>query len=193
MLTTNDVAKLDEAAGFPIALYETVTDLGAYLADHELGLDYAGLIAQVASPDVKAILAGLQGEGAIAPAGYEEALHTHRPALRQSYQRYFREHDLAALVFPTTPLPAAKIGEDVTTPLNGEQVPTFLTFIRNTSPGSVAGLPGLSLPAGRTRAGLPVGIEIDGPEGTDQTVLAIGLGLELLLPRVEGPDLARQP
>ena len=46
-------------------------------------------------------------------------------------------------------------------------VPTFFTFIRNTSPGNNAGIPGLSLPVGLTKAGLPVGMELDGPAGSD--------------------------
>jgi mandelamide amidase len=180
-----EVCALDQAAGFPIALYETVVDLNAYLADHHLGLDYAGLVAEVKSPDVKAILEGLLGAGAVSEATYRKALLNHRPALRDRYRRYFRERDVVALVFPTTPMPAAKIGEDETTVVNGRQVPTFPTYIRN----SVAGLPGLSLPAGMTNAGLPVGLEIDGPEAGDQALLAIGLSIEKLLPKLPSPNI----
>jgi mandelamide amidase len=183
------VAELDQAAGFPIALYETMIDLNAYLADHGGGLNYPALVAQIKSPDVKGMLESLLGAGAVSEAAYNEALLTHRPALRASYGRYFRERDVAALLFPTTPMPATNIGEDDTTIVNGKQVPTFLTYIRNTSPGSVAGLPGLSLPAGMTAAGLPVGLEIDGPEGTDQTLLAIGLSIEALLPKPATPKI----
>jgi indoleacetamide hydrolase len=184
-----EVCALDQAAGFPIALYETVVDLNAYLADHRLGLDYAGLVAEVKSPDVKGILESLLGAGAVSEASYREALLNHRPALQERYRRYFRERDVAALVFPTTPMPAAKIGDDETTLVNGRQVPTFPTYIRNTSPSSVAGLPGLSLPAGMTKAGLPVGLEIDGPEAGDQALLAIGLSIEKLLPKLPSPNI----
>ena len=38
--------------------------------------------------------------------------------------------------------------------VNGVAVPTFPTFIRNTGPGSVGGIPGISLPVGMTKAGL---------------------------------------
>jgi len=86
-------------------------------------------------------------------------------------------------------MPAAKIGEEDTVLVNGTAVPTFFTYIRNTSPGSVAGIPGLSLPAGMTKAGLPVGIEIDGPQGNDQQVLAVGLALETVLPKLPAPKL----
>ena len=93
------------------------------------------------------------------------------------------------MVFPTTPLPAAKIGEDDTVELNGVPVPTFGTFIRNLCPGSAAGIPGLTLPAGMTKAGLPVGIAVDGTENGDHQVLAIALALETLLPRLPAPRL----
>jgi mandelamide amidase len=185
-----DVGALDNAAGFPIALYETVADLNAYLAEHATGLDFAGLVAQVKSPPVKDMLAKLLGEMAVPEAAYQEALVKHRPALQETYRRTFRELGVEVIAFPTTPMPAAKIGEEDTVLVNGTAVPTFSTYIRNTSPGSVAGIPGLSLPAGMTKSGLPVGIEIDGPEGNDQQVLAIGLALETLLPKLPAPKLS---
>jgi mandelamide amidase len=184
-----DVGELDNAAGFPIALYETITDLNHYLAEHGTGLDFAGLVAQVKSPPVKDMLASLLGKMAVTEAAYQEALVKHRPALQDTYRRAFREHGVEVIAFPTTPMPAAKIGEEETVVVNGTAVPTFATYIRNTSPGSVAGIPGLSLPAGMTKAGLPVGIEIDGPQGSDQQVLAIGLALEEVLPKLSAPKL----
>jgi indoleacetamide hydrolase len=184
-----DVAALDAAAGFPIALYEVVADLERYLAEHGTSLDFARLLAQVKSPAVKVALAGLLGPDAVSEDAYRDALGRHRPALQETYRRYFREHGVAAMVFPTTPLPAAKIGEDDTVLLNGVPVPTFGSFIRNLCPGSAAGIPGLSLPAGMTKAGLPVGIALDGPENSDHEVLAIGLALETLLPRLPAPRI----
>ena len=46
----SEEAALDGEAGFPIALYETVTDLNQYLKEHGAGFDYAGLVAKCASP-----------------------------------------------------------------------------------------------------------------------------------------------
>jgi mandelamide amidase len=37
------------------------------------------------------------------------------------------------------------------------------------------------MPAGTTAAGLPVGLELDGPAGSDRRLLEIGLGIESLL------------
>jgi len=183
------VDNLDKSAGFPIALYEMVVDLNEYLAGHGSGIDFSAVAAQVASPDVKATFERQLGEGAIPEETYREALHTHRPALQTAYKEFFTKHNLSAMVFPTTPLPAAQIGEDETVILNGEAVSTFLTFIRNTSPGSVAGIPGLSLPAGMSPDGLPIGMEIDGQFGNDDELLSIALAIEDREPSFPAPDL----
>jgi indoleacetamide hydrolase len=182
----SEEAKLDGEAGFPVALYETVADLNLYLKEHGAGVDYAGLVAQCASPDVKGILQSLTGAGAIPEDAYRKALQL-RTVLQDTYRRHFREHDIATVIFPTTPAPAIKIGEDETFQLNGTAVPTFPTFIRNTSPGSVGGIPGISLPVGMTQSGLPVGMELSGPPGSDHQMLAIAAALEPLLPKLPAP------
>ena len=63
-------------------------------------------------------------------------------------------------------------------------MPTFPTYIRNTDPGSNAGIPGISLPAPVAPAALPVGIELDGPMGSDRQLLAIALAIETYLAAV---------
>jgi mandelamide amidase len=182
----SEEAAIDGEAGFPIALYETVSDLNVYLAGHGLGFDYAGLVAKCASPDVKGILQSLTGAGAVPEEAYRKALQQ-RTLLQDTYRRHFREHGIAAIIFPTTPAPAAKIGEDETFMLNGKALPTFPTFIRNTSPGSVGGIPGISLPVGMTKTGLPVGMELSGPQASDLELLAIAAALEPLLPKLPAP------
>ena len=182
----SEEATLDAEAGFPIALYETVVDLGRYLADQNAGLDFAGLAKRAASPDVNGILMSLAGDGAVPEPVYRNALQQ-RSTLQDAYRRHFGEHGISAIVFPTTPAPAALIGEDETFDLNGKPHPTFATFIRNSGPGSVAGIPGISLPAGITASGLPVGIELSGPILSDRELLAIAAAVERLLPKLPAP------
>lgn len=184
-----DAARLDNEAGFPIALFETIVDLNAYLAEHGSSMRYADIVAQVASPDVKGLLQSLLGEGAIPEAAYRHALNVQRPQLQANYRDYFKRHDVAAVIFPTTPLPAARIGEDETVMLNGVAVPTFPSFIRNCSPGSVAGIPGISVPAAMTKSGLPLGIELNAPEGADAQLLAVARSVEAVLPKTPAPQL----
>lgn len=184
-----DVGPVDEACSFPIALYETVVTLNEYLRSHGAGIDYGDVVARIGSPDVKGLLESLLGEGAIPEQAYLQAVGEIRPKLRQIFRDYFADTKVKAIVFPTTPLPAAKIGEDETVMLNGQELPTFPTFIRNTDPASMAALPGLTLPIGLTSDGLPVGMEFDGPEGSDREILAIGLALEAREPAMPPPAI----
>jgi Asp-tRNA(Asn)/Glu-tRNA(Gln) amidotransferase A subunit family amidase len=62
--------------------------------------------------------------------------------------------------------------------LNGQRVPTFPTFIRNTDPGSNAAIPGISLPSGLSPDCLPLGMELDGPAQSDDRLLAIAAAIE---------------
>jgi mandelamide amidase len=67
-------------------------------------------------------------------------------------------------------------------------VAVFGGVIRNADPSSNAGLPGLQLPiALGASSGLPVGLELDGPAGSDRRLIAIGLGLEKLFGQLPAP------
>ena len=180
---------LDDAVSFPVALYEQVATMKAYLRESGTGVSYQLLAEQCASPDVRGMLTSLLGAGAVPEAVYREALGKHRPALQATLESYLERHDLAAMIFPTVPMPARPIGEDETVEVNGKRVPTFFTYIRNTDPASNAALPGLSLPIGLTRSGLPVGMELDAGSGQDARLLAIGLAYEASLPPMPAPKL----
>jgi len=174
------LTELCAAASFPIVLYEFVRDMRAYLQQRNPGVSLEELIAQVRSPDVRQIVGPLLSGGGIAPAAYRAAL-TARAELQTLYARAFETHRVQALAFPTTARTAARIGEDETVDVNGVQIPTFSAFIRQTDPGSTASLPGISLPAGLSN-GLPVGLALDGPIGSDQQLLAIAEVVQAAMP-----------
>ena len=165
------------AFSFPVVFYEVMRDLPAYLAEHAPDIGFDALLAGVGSADVAGALRSQIGEGAMPEAAYRAAMDVHRPAMRLIYKEVFQTCRLDAIIFPTTPLRAALIGEDETTPLNGRQVPTFPTYIRNTDLGSNIGAPGLSIPCPVVDS-LPVGIEIDGQPGDDAALLSLGLAIE---------------
>lgn len=172
---------LNDRTGFPLVLHETAVLLRAYLRHYQPQLTLEALIDGVRSPDVREIMQGVAG-GAIPESVYLAARDIYRPALQQVYRDYFAQHDVDAIVFPTVPLTARPIaGSRETVTLADRQVPTFPTYIRNTDPGSNAGIPGLTLPAGLSPEGHAIGVEVDGPEGSDTRLLEIGLALEALL------------
>lgn len=167
----------NEAFGFPVVLYEVMRDLPAYLQQHAPDISFDMLMDGVSSDDVRAVLQSQLGGGAIPEVTYRAALDEHLPKMRHIYASIFEKYTLDAIVFPTTPLPARPIGEDQTVELNGESVPTFPTYIRNTDLGSNIGAPGVSLPCAGGNS-IPVGIEFDGLPGDDRALLALAQAVE---------------
>ena len=164
--------------------------LSRYLKEYGAGVDFDTLIAR-ASPDIQRVfrrdvLPG--GANFVAEPEYAAARDRHLPALRHLYLEYFARTRVAAMVFPTTLVPAPRIGEETTVEVRGRPRPFETVIARNIAPGSTAGLPGLVLPAGLTHGGLPVAIEFDAPAGADRALLALGLGAERALGPLRAPQ-----
>ncbi|WP_067450833.1 amidase family protein [Actinomadura macra] len=186
------IGRLTESADLPVVLYEVGREISAYLYQHKAPLTLLDIVDQVASPAVRATLQAVAAEDRFSAADYRAVIAVHRPALQAAYAAYFADHDVSAIVVPTTPLPARPHqapGEDGTVELNGRGVDTFLTYIRNTNPSSIAGIPCLSIPSGMSADGLPIGLEIVGPASSDGRLLAIGEAIEGALAPIPRPPL----
>jgi indoleacetamide hydrolase len=179
---------LNSNVSFPVALYEAYDDLVAYLRSSNTGLTIEQVVAQIASPDVKGTYQGLvlprmlpTPSGGVTPGApiYQAAMATHRPALIKLYADTFSSNRLDAIIFPTTAKTAPLANPD------SSSLATFGLFIQNTDPGSNAGVPGIQLPMGiGPTSKLPVGLELDGPAGSDRRLIAIGMAMEAVLGRV---------
>jgi indoleacetamide hydrolase len=188
----SELLPLNERVSMAIALHEPIEDLHAWLVANQAPVQsVAEVAARIASPDVHAaydaVLANQLG------GDYEAALTLWRPRLQQLYAHTFAGSGLDALLFPTTRLVAVPIDE-----LNGSSrvsidgaapIDEMSAYLRNTDPASNAGIPGLALPAGLVDARLPVGLELDGPLGSDRRLLAIGLAFEEILGTLPAPAI----
>ena len=187
-LDVPDLKQHNDATGSTLVMFEMMQSLPAYAKAQGLTLD--ALLAGVGSPDVALLLSRQLGHGRVTATAYAAA-QARRQKLQIAYARHFADHRLDALAFPTCPMTAPPIGHDELVDLHGQAVPTFKTLIRNTDPGSNAGLPGISLPAGLTAEGLPVGLELDGALGTDRHLLAVAAAIERVLPRLPRPPVVQ--
>ncbi len=189
-----EMTKLDELngqVGFPVALYEAYDDMVAYLKRSGTGITIEELAKGIASPDVKGTYDGLVIPRKLpgpnntlvdAKPAYEAAMKTARPALQALYRDTFAKNKLDAIVFPTTPKVAIAANPDSSSLAN------FMLFIQNTDPGSNAGVPGIQIPiALGASTKLPVGLELDGPAGSDRRLLSIGMAFEKLFGRLPAP------
>ena len=174
-----------------VQLHDVTPSLIRYLAQYDTNVTFEQLLA-AASSDIRQQFQSFVPEGSpihISEAAYEAARDVHLPELRAVFQRWFADTGAAAMVFPTTRITATPIGQDPVD-IAGKQVPFADAISRNIASGSTAGLPGLVLPTGLTRIGLPVSIEFDGPSGSDRKLLALGLAIEQVLGTLPPPDFA---
>jgi Asp-tRNA(Asn)/Glu-tRNA(Gln) amidotransferase A subunit family amidase len=164
-------------AGFPIAFYETPITLRAYLAADPTAPSLDELVEQCGSSDVRQILTWILSDGKVPLVDYRAALDVYRPTLSQMFRDLIVSNRLTALVAPTTPLTAALVGVTEVL-LSGEKVSAFDAYTRTTGPYSGIDWPGLTVPAGLDDRGLPIGLALDGPPGSDRTLLRIGQSFE---------------
>ena len=152
------------------------------------GITLDDFLDQLKSPDVRAVFVdgiayGLSvfGEKRMAQEDYASAMQVERPKLQKMYDKLFEEHQLDALIFPTTPAPAFRVDEQGMMTLNGVLQPAFPVYIRHMELSSLVASPSLCLPCGKTDEGLPVGISIDGRPNQDDRLLAMAQAVDNIL------------
>src|SRR5581483_5418803 len=107
-------------------------------------------------------------------AGYYDAYYLKamkvRTLIRRDFERAFEQCDV--IVTPVAPTTAFRLGEKMSDPLT-----MYLSDIFTISV-NLAGLPGLSVPRGYDSDGLPIGMQIIGPQFSEETVLRAGDAFE---------------
>ena len=93
-----------------------------------------------------------------------------RTLIRSDYERAFKDCDV--LVGPVAPTPPFNIGEKVDDPLK-----MYLTDIYTAAINTV-GIPSLALPCGFTKDNLPIGMQIIGPQFSEELILRVGYAYE---------------
>jgi aspartyl-tRNA(Asn)/glutamyl-tRNA(Gln) amidotransferase subunit A len=107
-----------------------------------------------------------------------------RMALGSQLGEFFTRCDV--LVTPTVAVPALRVGTEVSDP---EHEREWFDWAGFSYPFNMARLPALTLPCGRTAAGLPVGVQIVGPLYAEALVLRVAAALERALPALPRPQL----
>jgi aspartyl-tRNA(Asn)/glutamyl-tRNA(Gln) amidotransferase subunit A len=107
-------------------------------------------------------------------AGYYDAYYLKAQKVRALIGRDFAEafEKVDAIVTPTSPVPAFRLGERTVDPLA-----MYLADIYTVT-GSLAGVPGISVPCGKTVEGLPVGLQIFGQTFGEARVLQLAHAFE---------------
>jgi len=118
-------------------------------------------------------------------AGYYDAYYIKAQKVRRLISEDFLKayEQCDALLTPTAPSAAFAIGENEDDPIKMYLNDVF------TVPASLAGMPGMSVPAGLDKDGLPLGLQIIGRPWDEQTVLQVGQEIEKAANFTAMPDL----
>jgi aspartyl-tRNA(Asn)/glutamyl-tRNA(Gln) amidotransferase subunit A len=107
-------------------------------------------------------------------AGYYDAYYLQaqkvRTLLARDFQNAFAEVD--AIITPTTPTAAFKLGEKADDPVSMYLADIF------TVTADLVGIPGLAVPCGTTKSGLPIGVQVLGKHFDEGTILRVGHVIE---------------
>ncbi|MBZ0159754.1 MAG: Asp-tRNA(Asn)/Glu-tRNA(Gln) amidotransferase subunit GatA [bacterium] len=107
-------------------------------------------------------------------AGYYDAYYLKaqkvRTLIRRDFEQAFEQCDV--IVTPTSPTPPFRFGEKTEDPLQ-----MYLSDIFTISV-NLAGLPGISIPCGFTKAGLPIGLQLIGKPFDEATILKVAHAYE---------------
>ncbi len=93
---------------------------------------------------------------------YNKALKV-RTVIIEDFKRAFKDVDL--IISPTSPTTALPVGATENQSMFGELADVLV------EPSSIAGLCGINVPCGFSKAGLPIGIQIIGPQFAEETIL----------------------
>ena len=123
-------------------------------------------------PSLRAnIEAGADLTGADVAKAYQQLTSIH-----DRMRAFFERHDVLAL--PVSQVPPFSADQEYPTDINGEEQATYLDWMRSCYLITVTGCPAISVPAGFTSEGWPVGLQLVGPHRGERRLLEIARAFE---------------
>jgi amidase len=117
------------------------------------------------------IRAGEPLTGADVARGYRQ-----RTALSQRMVDFFESYDV--LVLPVSQVPPFPADQEFPASINGRSMESYLDWMRSAYFITVTGCPAISVPAGFTPSGLPVGVQIVAPHNQERRLLEVAYAFE---------------
>jgi Asp-tRNA(Asn)/Glu-tRNA(Gln) amidotransferase A subunit family amidase len=178
----DDFSSLSHSATWSIFFHETMGAVSAFLRQHEIPISFDAIVAGLKPglQDAWRYVVLPDGGGATSVETYQAALTVSRPDIQRRLDAAFAKHGAQVMLQPTTPCTAPLIDQQAKFWIGDREV-NDLVLANHTLVASLLGLPGISLPAGLSRGGLPIGIELDAPLGSDRALLKLARRIEGVL------------
>lgn len=165
-----------------IFFHETMGAITEFLHRHHVPTEFEAILERL-KPELRDAWRYMvlpEGAGAISGDAYRSILTVSRPEIKRRLDDVFVVQGAHAILQPTTPVTAPLIEQQASFFVAGREVDQ-LVLANHTVVASLLGLPGISLPAGLSKDGLPIGLELDAPLGNDRGLLALARRIEDIL------------
>lgn len=174
-----DLLALARTLLFDLCMYEARPALQAYLERHGLSpaLSLVQLAQRIANPEVQAVFRDYILPGFSVQA-WQQSRFERQPLLLSRYLACLNRWRLDALCFPAVATLPPLWEEEMCRGMvesDGKYDSSFATLSRNAALASATGSPAVVLPAGYSKQGLPIGMELCGRPGEDSYLLQLGL------------------
>ena len=174
-------AAMEAVAGEGLAVEGACPDLPALYDTYRTlrGIHYAAVVAhlpEAAKRHFKDTLRRNMEQGLALTADAVFAATRARGDLYHRMRRFLGTYDVLAI--PVTGIAAGAVEEEYPTSVDGERMEDYVDWLRFSFLSTTTALPSLSMPAGVTAAGLPVGLQLIGPPRGEARLLQVALAIE---------------
>lgn len=183
----NDFSSLALTSTWNIFFRETQEAVTGFLRQNNIPATFEEIYSGL-KPGLKEVWGQLvlkNGPGFLSAETYDAAL-IERLEIKRRFDQAFLSSGAEGLIFPTTLCTAPLIDHQEQFFISGQEV-SYLVLANHTIPASAAGIPGISLPIGVSKDGLPIGLEIDGPYGRDRSLLHVARRVEAVVGALTSP------
>lgn len=152
-----------------ISTYEGPISFQKYLAEYKISLSYEQLIEAIETPEMKVKFQKFLTPGALKAVKkekYDECMNVWRPQLLAEYRQLFEKNELNALIYPSLVCPPIRFDE-----LKGAE--TMWLIGKNCIMTSNVCMPSLTMPMGVSKAGMPIGVQLEALWNQDRILLKI--------------------
>jgi amidase len=139
---------------------------------------------------IKATLAWNISKGIALTGEQIAAARAGQVAIFERVRSFLRDGRFEVLALPTVQVVPFDVETEWVREINGEPMATYIDWMRSCSRITVSAHPAISVPAGLTPSGLPVGLQLVAPYGADRRLLEIAAAvMDLLAPVPPRPPL----